>query len=249
MHNTYFEYNNRSCAKVFLFPFAGGGASVFKKWQGEFGDIEVQPAHYPGREDRIKEPLIDNINALVRDIFCAIQPYITDSLPYYLFGHSLGTKVVYELALLIKECPWLCQPAGVIISAGKAPCFHEENPIYYLSDSEFASEVARFEGTPKAILENEKLLKFFLPMLRADFKIDETYVRNDIRKLDCPILGLMGTEDKELTLQELKKWSEYTTDVFDYKYITGAHMFLNTNCKATVDAVKEFIEETRQSGE
>lgn len=249
MHNTYFEYKYKSRIKAFLFPFAGGGASVFKEWQGDFGDIEFIPAHYPGREDRIKEPLIDNINVLVKDIFYAIQPYITDGLPYYFFGHSLGTKIVYELALLIKESPWLCQPSGVIISAGKAPCFHEECPIYHLNDSEFAREVARFEGTPMAILENKELLKFFLPMLRADFKIDETYVRNDIRKLDCPILGLMGTEDKELTLQELLKWSDYTANIFTYKYITGAHMFLNTNRRATVEAVKEFIKETRKCGE
>lgn len=51
----------------------------------------------------------------------------------------------------------------------------------------------------------------------------------------------MGTEDPELTLQELLKWGEYTTGKFSYKYISGAHMFVNTNRKATIEAVKEFV--------
>lgn len=80
-----------------------------------------------------------------------------------------------------------------------------------------------------------------MPMLRADFKMDETYKRNDVRKIDSPILALMGTEDPELTLQELLKWGEYTTGTFSYKYISGAHMFVNTNREATIEAVKEFL--------
>ena len=241
MSGKYFEYKEGKKPKIFIFPFAGGGASAFKDWQKEFKNIEIQPAHYPGKEERIKESPIDNIDILTREIFYAIQPHISNGQPYYLFGHSLGTKVVYELALLLKESQYPYQPAGVIVSAGKAPCFREKKPIHYLNDSEFTKEVARFEGTPKIILENKNLLKFFMPMLRADFKMDETYKKNDVKKIDSPILALMGTEDPELTLQELLKWGEYTTGKFSYKYISGAHMFVNTNCKATIEAVKEFV--------
>ena len=52
------------CGRLFVFPYAGGGASVFRNWQKEFKDINVFAAQYPGREDRIAEDPIKNFHEL-----------------------------------------------------------------------------------------------------------------------------------------------------------------------------------------
>ena len=80
-------------------------------------------------------------------------------------------------------------------------------------------------------------------MLRADFMIDETYQRKEIEKIDVPILGLMGTDDKELKIEELKKWEEYTTKDFQYRYVEGGHMFINTNTELVAKEISGFINE------
>lgn len=225
---------------IFMFPYAGGSASVFKKWQVYFKGFEVFAAQYPGRENRINEKPIDKFDEILSNLYDSISKFIFTGSRYYLFGHSLGTKIVYELVLKIKENK-LRMPEGIIVSAGKAPCFKEENPIYYLEDDEFIKGINRFSGTPSEIIENNDIMKIFLPMLRADFILDETYVNPNITKIDVPILGLMGTEDKELTIEELLKWKEYTSQDFSYKYIEGGHMFINTNTEKVASEIKKFI--------
>ncbi|MHB8062633.1 MAG: thioesterase II family protein [Ruminiclostridium sp.] len=245
MKSQYFitSYEKAKRNKIFIFPYAGGGVSAFKNWQEEFVDTEVLVAQYPGRENRIKEKPIDNLEFLVREVFNDIKPLISDNIPYFLFGHSMGTKVVYELALLIQKSNLPFQPSGIIISAGKAPCYKENNPIHGLAIANFVNEISRFSGTPKEILGTRTLMDIFIPMLRADFKMDETYKRETAEKINCPILALMGTEDPELTLEELLTWREYTEGEFTYKSVEGAHMFINTYRAMAINAIGDFINE------
>lgn len=239
-----FEITNKKIdkikAQIFLFPYAGGGASVFKKWQVYFDEIQLFAAQYPGREDRINEKPIDKFDLMIDYIYNSLSKIISDEVPYYLFGHSLGTKIVYELILKVNENR-LPLPKGIIISAGKAPCYKEEKPICNLDDEKFISQINRFSGTPQEVIENFDIMKIFLPMLRADFILDETYINNQIIKINVPILVLMGTKDIELTLDQLIKWKDYTTCDFSYRNIDGAHMFINTNKEAIIKEIKEFV--------
>lgn len=226
--------------KLILFPYAGGGASIFRNWKEFFKDIKLYAAQYPGRENRMSETPINEFNILLEKIFEEFKVVISDNKPYYLFGHSLGTKIVYELALKIIS-NGLPQPKGIIVSAGRAPCYKEKKPIYNLDDREFIKEINRFSGTPIEIIENIEIMSLFIPMLRADFIIDETYVNENITKLDIPIHGFMGTEDKELTIKEFKKWKDYTNREFTYTYIEGGHMFINTNTEEVTNEINKLI--------
>lgn len=96
MSGKYFEYKEGKKPKIFIFPFAGGGASAFKDWQKEFKNIEIQPAHYPGKEERIKESPIDNIDILTREIFYAIQPHISNGQPSMIFLTYLKLTVFLQ---------------------------------------------------------------------------------------------------------------------------------------------------------
>ena len=160
--------------------------------------------------------------------------------PYYFFGHSMGTKIVYELALKIKKND-LPNPNGIIISAGRAPCYKEPNPIYHLDDEGFIEGLRRYDGTPNEILDNNDLIGIFLPTLRADFIIDEDYQDKEGEKLNSKILGLMGDIDEEMEIEELLKWQDYTTEEFSYRYINGKHMFINTSPESVIKAIEEFI--------
>ena len=152
----------------------------------------------------------------------------------------MGTKIVYELALKLKENGFPI-PAGLIISAGRAPCYKEPNPIYHLDDEGFIEGLRRYDGTPNEILDNKDLISIFLPTLRADFIIDEDYQDIEGKKVDSNILGLMGDIDEEMKLEELLKWQDYTTKDFSYKYIEGKHMFVNTSSESVIKAIKEFV--------
>ncbi|HEK9936947.1 TPA: thioesterase, partial [Streptococcus equi subsp. equi] len=174
----WFEYVNKEMentkASLFVFPFAGGGVSSFRRWGNQFKDINLFVAQYPGRENRFSEKAISNIEELVKGLFEDLKMTFDFNSPYYFFGHSMGTKIAYELALKIKE-NGLPNPNGIIISAGRAPCYKEPNPIYHLDDEGFIEGLRRYDGTPNEILDNKDLIGIFLPTLRADFIIDEDY--------------------------------------------------------------------------
>lgn len=63
------------------------------------------------------------------------------------------------------------------MSGSRPPHIPEPNPICNLPKREFIRELTRFAGTPKEILGNEEMMNFFIPLLRADFEMDEKYLR------------------------------------------------------------------------
>ena len=88
------------------------------------------------------------------------------------------------------------------------------NQIYHLPDDEFKKALGRFEGTPKEILENQELMDFFLPMLRADFTMDETYYDKELTVLQSPIEAFGGRKDREADEKAMKEWRKYTERAF-----------------------------------
>ena len=227
---------------LLLFPYAGGGTAAFKSWEKEFLKTKLYTVLYPGREFRFAEPTIDNMENLTREIFAEMIEDFDFSTPYYLFGHSMGTKIVYELALKIKNNEYP-EPKGIIISSGRAPCYKEPNPIYDLDDEKFIEGLRRYGGTPEQILNNRELLEVFLPMLRSDFTLDEEYYKNIEEKLSSDILALIGDNDEEMKLEELLKWKDFTTGKFNYETVKGNHMYITEDAKMTIHEVKKFIGE------
>lgn len=235
------DNHNEFDKSILLFPYAGGGSNIYKNWTPYFQGFNVLRILYPGRESRFSEQPLTSIEKLVNEIYEDMVEEYNFENEYYLFGHSMGTKVVYELALKIKRNEELPNPKGIIISAGRAPCYKEENPIYHLDEEGFIEGLKSYGGTPQEVLENRELMSMFLPMLRADFIIDEEYQDKRNEKLESPILALMGTHDNQIELDELLEWEKYTTCEFNYEYVNGGHMFTNDNPEEVIFKVKEFL--------
>src|SRR5688572_14506142 len=84
--------NPKARLRLFCFPYAGGGASVFRDWPGELpGDVEVWCAALPGRGARLRDAPVDSILRLVPPMARAMMPYL--DRPFVLFGHSMGALI------------------------------------------------------------------------------------------------------------------------------------------------------------
>ncbi|MFS0554773.1 thioesterase II family protein [Brevibacillus sp. 179-C9.3 HS] len=229
--------------RLFCFPFAGGGASIYRGWAQAFpSDMGVYPVQLPGRENRIAERAHAEMSVLVQEIAQAIYPYL--DRPFIFFGHSMGTRIAFELARMVRS-KWERNPLCLIVSGGRAPHFPEPKPIYHLSDDEFVSELRRFSGTPEAILQSKELMELFMPLLRADFTLDETYVYTEEKPLDCPIAAYCGTEDQEATQEEMEAWASHTSAQFTFEMVDGGHFFLTTNKEYLLQSVAKIIGQYR----
>ena len=157
---------NISKEKITLFclPFAGGGASAYNQWAKKMqGKVTVCPVQLPGREEQIMEKPYIDMSVMLDDLEEAVRKVVYG--PYALWGHSMGGKISYELEKRLEAAGYTAK--CLFISGSRVPSIPEPNPIYHLPDEAFKRELGRFEGTPKEILENQELLDFFLPMLRA----------------------------------------------------------------------------------
>ncbi|RFA31790.1 hypothetical protein CAI16_19840 [Virgibacillus dokdonensis] len=79
--------------KLFLFPFAGGGANYFMSWKTLFSNnaIDIEPVELAGRGKRISDPLYNSMSEAINDVYewmIAENKLMHDSFAF--FGHSMG---------------------------------------------------------------------------------------------------------------------------------------------------------------
>lgn len=211
--------------RLFCFPYAGGGAMAFFRWQNEIlPEIDVCPIELPGRGKRFSEAPFISLPPLIEALAQGIEPYLTS--PFAFFGHSMGSLVSFELARYLRK-QQMPLPAHLFISAFRAPQLPDKDPpIHQLPDVEFIHELKRFNGTPPAVLENMELMQVLLNTLRADFAVCETYIYAEEAPLPCSLSVLGGVQDKEVSRTELEQWQKQTTRGFSLRMFPGDHFFL-----------------------
>jgi len=92
----YLKPNPRANVRLFCFPYAGGGASIFRTWANDVPTgVEVCPVQLPGRESRLIEQPFTRLSSLVQALAQAISPYL--DVPFAFFGHSMGALISFEL--------------------------------------------------------------------------------------------------------------------------------------------------------
>lgn len=218
--------NPQASLRLFCFPYAGGGASIFRKWpQCLPVAIEVCSLQLPGRETRMKEPPFTRLTPLVQAITQVLLPHLDRRFAF--FGHSMGALVSFEVARQLRRQYGL-SPVHLFVSGAGAPHTHQPSPpIHDLPEPEFIEELRRLNGTPEEVLEYAELMQLMLPILRADFAVYETYAYSNEPPFDFPISVFGGLQDK-VTRDRLEAWRDQTSASFSLEMLPGNHFFLHT---------------------
>jgi medium-chain acyl-[acyl-carrier-protein] hydrolase len=213
--------------RLFCFPYAGAGASVFFTWPRMLPpDVEVAAVQLPGREARLAEKPYSDMLQLVDKLGEVLKPHL--DVPFAFFGHSNGAIMGFELARLLRR-EGRALPLHLFLSgrmAAHVPIRHE--PIYALPEPQFSEQLRRLEGTPEEILQNAEIMELIRPLLRADFSLAETYAYRPEAPLDVPISAYGGSTDPDVTEDDVRAWREHTTAAFTPRIFPGGHFFLNT---------------------
>jgi medium-chain acyl-[acyl-carrier-protein] hydrolase len=160
--------NPQASLRMFCFPYAGGGASIFYKWADYLPkNVEVCPISLPGRGLRLAETPATRMSPLI----CSLAESLIPSLdkPFVFFGHSMGALISFELAryLRSRDRP---EPSHLFVSGRNAPQLPlTDPPLYTLPESDFLEGLRSLNGTPQRVLENTDLMRLLLPCLQADF--------------------------------------------------------------------------------
>lgn len=219
-------YEKRACPQIKLIclPYGGGSAELYRRWSRHLGpEIEIHAVELPGHGVRMSEPPMTRLEELVAELTCAIRPLL--GIPYAIFGHSVGAAIAHELTRSIVGQMGL-RPRRLFLSGHAAPHVPSLLPrMHPLSDDQFLREIERIGGTPKEVFATPELVQVFLPILRADFELIETFEFISKGPLDCGLTILGGSQDPHVEPARLDEWRRYTTGDFRAQVCSGDHFF------------------------
>lgn len=226
--------------RLFCLPFAGGGASIYRPWGKLLGsEIEVCPIQLPGRENRFSETPIKQAQAMAQSLANQIQLY--SNKPFFIYGHSMGALLAFELARALQE-NGMDMPQGIFLAAHRAAHLpRKREALYALPDDQFIDRLKRFGGFPQEVLDSKELLAFLMPTLKADFTLCDTYQFQSGTVLQCPLHLLAGNDDIEASPDVVEPWSQHTADVAKLHVLSAGHFFLRTHQDELIQILKKAI--------
>lgn len=219
--------NPRARLRLFCFPYAGGGAHIYRSWQAQLpATVELCAVQLPGHGHRIRETAFKRMGPLVEAAATGLLPHCDK--PFAFFGHSMGALICFELARLLRKTSGL-QPVQLFVAGHRAPQLEDPHEsVHNLPDKELVQKLNGLNGTPREVLEHPELMQVVLPILRADFAICETYQYTNEPPLSSPIYAFGGTKDEEAGPEQLEGWKAQTASRFSLEMIPGDHFFLHT---------------------
>ena len=167
--------------------------------------------------------------------------------PYAVFGHSMGGLIAYELARYLDHRLGR-PPVALIVSGRGAPDFRLRQELFHtLPDDRLIDELRAFDGTPDEVLRNRELMEVFLPVIRADLELIETYHHDPVPTLSCPIHVFVGDADDQTPPGSVDRWEQCTTAAVRVRTLPGGHFFpqrtpdpfFDALCKALTRAHQE----------
>ncbi|MDZ7332226.1 MAG: thioesterase II family protein [candidate division KSB1 bacterium] len=243
MNQNWFAYrksNPGAVLRLFCLPYAGGSAMVYRNWSDLLPQtIEVCPIELPGRGARLQQPAFREMMPLVEALGDALMPYLDK--PYAFFGHSMGALIAFELARWFRRLK-LPAAQALFASGHTAPhlgCSHD--PIYNLPDEAFKAKLRQLNGTPEAVIKNDELMTLLIPMLRADFQVNETYHYDTEPPLAIPIIAFGGNEDHDVSISSLQAWQHQTSAGFSLHIFEGGHFFLQSAQSQVLQTLTEHL--------
>ena len=211
--------------RLFCLPHAGSGAAGFYRWKRLLPpEIAVCPIMLPGREARLAEVPLRTVEGIVHALHAELAPELQG--PYAIFGHSMSALIALEWARRIQRDA-LPPPVCLFVSGRDAPqTVASQRQLHKLPDAEMVHAlVAMYGGDAGMLLEDAELREVFLPILRADLEVVETYAFAAGVPLTWPVRAFAGVADTSVSPQGLAAWSKLTTGSFAAQRILGDHFF------------------------
>jgi pyochelin biosynthetic protein PchC len=233
------ETRSTSRRNLVVLPHAGGSAGHYRFLQHLLPDsTRIAIARYPGRERRIAAPFAPSIEALADEISTAVmecglhRPMI--------LGHSMGSLVGYEVSRRLCENGEFAPPA--LIASGRGPVTSPtQSTVHTWDDDRLAEHLYDLGATPAGLLDSPEAREVFLPPVREDYRLVETYRPATATPLPMPVHGFAGSSDPTVSVGEVASWAEMTASAFTLTVFHGEHFFLQQDVETARGAFHRLL--------
>lgn len=205
--------------RLVCFPHAGAPGMFFSPWTHALpAHVELVTVRYLPRAP--EERLTDLAARVARELTAL------PVRPSALFGHSMGAVVAYETAR-----NWDAEGPGrpalpLFVSGSPSPGDHRADDLHLRSEDELVVVLRRLGGTAAEILDDPELRATWLPDIRRDFRLLDTYRYTEGPPLNRPVIAMTGRDDPEAPLDSVRRWRAYTGSSFELCTFPGGHFYL-----------------------
>ncbi|MBE6050847.1 MAG: thioesterase [Clostridium sp.] len=229
---------------LFCLPFAGGSARCYLPWK-RFIDrkIEIVPVELAGRGSRLSEKKYITFEQMADDSFEYIAQYLKSNNvnKYAIFGHSMGSWVVYEIYRRIKENN-INMPIHIIFSGNSVPfAKYSGEKIHDLPKDEFINKILELGGASEQVLYDEKIGNMLVDILRNDYTLIEEYeCKDDTAIIECDISVFNGMNDN-IKSDDLVLWKNATQKTCEIYNFEGGHFFIDSSREKVVKTIERIL--------
>ncbi|WP_267880482.1 thioesterase II family protein [Streptomyces sp. LaPpAH-108] len=214
-------------------PHAGAVPGMFVPWADNLGpDVDLVSARYstpddvPGSVADLADRIAGELERLPRR-------------PTTLFGHSMGGIVAYEVA---RRCSARAGLVRLVVSGTVSPTAHLPGGTHLLDDAAFVAEVLALGGTAPELFADPASRAVWLPPIRQDFRLIDTYRHRSGPPLSCPVTTMAGQHDHEAPPDLMRPWRDITSADFDLRVFPGGHFYLLDARHAVVAELRRRLE-------
>jgi surfactin synthase thioesterase subunit len=215
-------------------PHAGGSAAFFMGVAKALSpDIDTLAIQYPGRLDRWREPLIENMTELADLLVAELAPWTDRGIA--VFGHSLGALLGFEIARRLEAMGHA--PVALFVSGRGAPSRHQREFSHRPDDQTLVHHIRKLGGTDPRVFNHDEALRLALPVIRADYEAVDSYCYERGLPLSCPVTVLNGADDPRVSPADAEAWREQTSAAFESLSFPGGHFYLVDQYAQVTDAI------------
>ncbi len=154
---------------------------------------------------------------------------------FALIGHSFGSLICYQLAHRLLARGRVPRSLTMMTLASPDRLSRLER-LSHLDDQQLLDYLSsRFGGVPDALRSNAEALRLYLPIVRYDLRLMESYQHTDLPPLPIRLTAVGGTQDDAVSAADLQGWDAMTIAEFSVQMFPGGHFFPIHDITSIVD--------------
>lgn len=176
----------------------------------------------PGRGQRHSEPPFENFDDAIHSLSAQIRLEISGPMAF--LGHSLGGLMAYETAKVVPGV------LGLGISAIYPPVdgnLVAPIGLWKLDNEALIKGITKFGELPEELKNWPQFLDLYLDVIRADFKLLESYRLKSRAILQIPTMVFGGREDQVILSDKLDGWKQLTQVEGPVRLFGGDHFYIS----------------------